>query len=141
MRALPRDVRNVHDHLLGAVQTEYLAAGTLPETTARLARSMAGRLQFLASVPQRILSGSPISRITPLLEVSLSSFRQKYPRGALKIGAGLVKGGGRAILLLAWVRSRIETTMLCPRILIMGVASADGDRAGVDIAVVDVGGG
>jgi hypothetical protein len=44
MRALPRDVRNVHDHLLGAVQTEYLAAGTLPETTARLARSMAVRL-------------------------------------------------------------------------------------------------
>jgi hypothetical protein len=30
MRALLRDVRNVHHHLFGAVHVEYLAAGTLP---------------------------------------------------------------------------------------------------------------
>jgi len=57
--------------------------------------------------------------IAPRLEISLSSIRQKHPPGALEIGAGLVEGGGRAVLLLARLRSRIETAMPLPRILIM----------------------
>jgi hypothetical protein len=51
---------------------------------------------------------------------------------------GPLEGGGGAVLLLARVRSRIETASPLPRIFIMGIAGADRDRAGVDIAVIDV---
>jgi hypothetical protein len=51
------DVRHVHQHFLGAVHVEYLAAGTLPEAVRWLARSIARRLKPLASIPQRIFSG------------------------------------------------------------------------------------
>jgi hypothetical protein len=138
MRALLRDVRNVDHRLPGTVHIEYLTAGTFLEAAARFARFPFVRRQPLPRVPQRVFPRGPISLITPRLKISRGAFRQKHQPGALKIGAGLVEGGGRAILLLARVRSRIETTMPLPRILIVGIAGADRDRASVHVPVVDV---
>jgi hypothetical protein len=50
------------------VHVEYLAAGTLPEAMRRLARSIAGRFKPLASLPQRVFSGGPISLIAQRLK-------------------------------------------------------------------------
>ena len=63
--------------------------------------------------------------IAPRLEISRSSIRQKHPQGALEVRAGLVEGGGCTILLLARVRSGIETTMPLPRILICLLYTSD----------------
>jgi hypothetical protein len=60
------------------------------------------------------------------------------PPGALEIHPGLVEGGGRAVLLFARMRSRIEAAMPLPRILITRVAGADRDRAGMHVPVIDV---
>jgi hypothetical protein len=122
----------VHQGVLKPMAIEDLAAGASHKGAGFLRR------QFLAGCPHGIFPRGPIPLIAPRLEISLGSFRQKHQPCALKIGAGLVEGGGRAILLLARFRSRIETAMPLPRILIMRVASSDRDRAGVHIAVVDV---
>jgi methyl-accepting chemotaxis protein len=52
LRPCGRDVRQVHQHFLGAVHVEYLAAGTLHKTTARLAGSIAGRLYTTADAAE-----------------------------------------------------------------------------------------
>jgi hypothetical protein len=88
-RPCGRDVRQVHQHILGAVHVEYLAAGTLHKTTARLAGSIAGRLKPLASIPQRISSRGPISLIAPRLKIGLDAFRQEHLPCSLEIGSGL----------------------------------------------------
>ena len=59
------DVRHVQEYLLGAVHVEYLAAGAFAEAVRRLARSVAGRLKPLASVPQRIFPFGPVPLIAP----------------------------------------------------------------------------
>jgi hypothetical protein len=134
MRALPRDVRDVDQVFLEAVTVEDIAAWPFQVDAAWLpGLPFVGR-RPLPRVPQRLFSRSPISLITRRLEISFSSFRQKHPPSAFEIRAGLVEGGGRAILLLARLRSRIETAMPLPRILIMGIARADRDRSGVDIS-------
>src|SRR5216684_1053541 len=113
------------------MHVEYLTAGTLAEATTRLARSIAGRPQSLASVPQRIFSRGPIPLIAPRLEISLGSVCQKYfPRG-FEIGTGLVERGSGAVLVFAWMRVWIKAAAPLPRILIMGAARADRDRSGV----------
>jgi hypothetical protein len=62
-------VGHVQEHFLGAVHIEYLAAGALHKTAARLARSIAGRLKPLAGIPQRVFSRGPISLIAPRLKI------------------------------------------------------------------------
>jgi len=138
MRALLRDVRNVDQVFLEAVTVEDVAARAFQIDAAWLPGLPFVRRQPLARVPQRIFPRGPISLIAPGLKICFGPVRQKHPPGALKIGAGLVEGGGRAILLLARLRYRIETAMPLPRILIMRVAGTDRDRAGVHIPVIDV---
>src|SRR5467141_1923075 len=99
------DVGDVDQGILEAVAIKHLAAGTAHHRAGLLRR------QPLARVPQRVFPRGTISLITPRLEISLGSFRQKHQPRALKIDAGLVEGGGCAILLLARLRSRIETAM------------------------------
>src|SRR5713226_6892841 len=132
------DVRDVDQVFLEAVTVEDVAARAFQIDAAWLPGLPLVRRQPLPRVPQGVLPRGPISLIAPGLKICFGPVRQKHPPGALKIGAGLVEGGGRAILLLARLRSRIETATPLPRILIMGIAGADRDRAGVDIAVVDV---
>ena len=107
MRALLRDVRHVHQHRLGAVHVEYLAAGAPPEAAARPARSVAGRLKPLASIPQRIFSGGPISLIAPRLKIGLGAVRHEHLPCAFEIGAGLLEGRGGVGLMFARKRTRI----------------------------------
>ena len=125
-------MRDVDQRVLEAMAIEDFAAGASHERVGLL------RGKLLASFPHGVFPRRPVPLIAPCLKIDLGSLRQKHQPGYLKIGAGLVEGGGRAILLLARLRSRIETAMPLPRILIMGIAGADRDRAGVDIAVVDV---
>ena len=56
---------------------KYLAAGALPEATARLAGLPFVRRQFLACIPQRIFSRGPISLIAPCLKIGLGALRQE----------------------------------------------------------------
>jgi hypothetical protein len=56
---------------------------------------------------------------------------------ALKIGAGLVECRGGAALMLARIRARIEAAAPFPLRAVVRVAGALGDRAGVDVAVID----
>jgi len=63
-----RYVGQMQAHFLGAVHVEYLAAGALHETTARLARRIAWRLKPLAGIPQRIFPRGPISLVSPRLK-------------------------------------------------------------------------
>src|SRR3984893_18764166 len=91
------DVRNVHQVFLEAVTVEDVAARAFQIDAARLPGLPFVRRQPFARVPQRVFARRPIPLITPLLKISLSPFRQNRPPGALKIGAGLVEGGGRAI--------------------------------------------
>src|SRR6266478_1674709 len=132
------DVGDVDQVFLEAVTVEDAAARAFQIDAARLPGLPFVRRQPFARVPQRVFPCRPIPLIAPRLKISLGSIRQKHPPGALEIGAGLIEGSGRAILLLARLRSRIETASPLPRILIMGIAGTDRDRPGVDIAVVDV---
>src|ERR1700675_4414691 len=111
------DVGDVDQGILEAVAVEGFAAGALHQRTRFLRRKP------LTGLPHRIFSRGPISLVTQGLKICFGPVRKKHPPGALEIGASLVEGGGRAILLLARLRSRIETAMPLPRILIMGIAS------------------
>src|SRR3982074_998593 len=113
------DVGDVDQGILEAVAIKHLAARTAHHRAGLLRR------QPLARVPQRVFPRGPIPLITPRLEISLGSLRQEHPPGTLEIGAGLVEGGGRAILLFARLGSRIEPATPLPRILIMRIAAAD----------------
>ena len=115
-----RDVRHVHQHCLGAVHVEYLAAGIRPESIRRLARSIAGRLQALASIPQRVFPFGPIPLIAPFLQIGLGALRQKHLARAFEIRAGIVEGRGGVGLMFAWMRARIKTAVPFPRIGVMG---------------------
>jgi hypothetical protein len=101
MRALPHDVRDVDQVFLEAVTVEDIAARAFQIDAARFARFPFVGRQPLPHVPQRVFSRSPIPLIAPRLEIRLSSPRQKHPPSALEIGAGLIEGSGRAVLLLA----------------------------------------
>jgi hypothetical protein len=133
-----RDVRHVHEYFLGAVHVEYLAAGALPESMRRHARSIAGRLKPLASIPQRIFSGGPISLIAPCLKIGLGAVRQEHQPRAPEISTGLLEGRGGVGLMFTRMRSRIETAAPFPLIGVMRIAAADRDRADMHIPVVDV---
>jgi hypothetical protein len=61
----------------------------------------------------------------------------KTPR-ALEIGAGLFEGRGGVGLMFPRMRVRIEAAALFPRIGVMGISHALGNRPGVNIAVVNV---
>ena len=79
----------------------------------------------------------PVALIAPCPKVNLGSVCQKYlPRG-FEVGTGLVERGSGAALVFARMRPGIETAMPLPRILIMGIAGTNRDRAGVDIAIVN----
>jgi hypothetical protein len=91
LRALGRArvVGHMHQHRRGAMQIEHRAAGTFHEAAARLARSMAGRLQALAGVC--IFPFGPISLIAPCLKISprcgstrTPAMRARNPRGLLR---------------------------------------------------------
>jgi len=126
-----RDVRHVHQHRLGAVHVEYLAAGTLHKTTARLAGSIAGRLKPLASIPQRIFSRGPISLIAPRLKIGLGAFRQEHLPCSLEIGSGLGEGRGGVGLMFTRMRARIEPAVPFPLIGIVRIADGLRNRTGV----------
>src|ERR1700730_14413023 len=79
------DVRNVHQVFLEAVTVEDIAARAFQIDAAWLPGLPFVRRQPLPRVPQGVLPRSPISLITPRLEISLSSFRQEHPPGRLKI--------------------------------------------------------
>src|ERR1700730_10108760 len=64
------------------------------------------RRQQFAAFPHRVFLGGPISLVAPRLKISLSALRQKHPPRGFKIGAGLLEGRGRAVLLLARFRTR-----------------------------------
>src|SRR6266852_6071109 len=102
------DVGDVGQGILEAVAIKHLAAGTAHHRAGLLRR------QPLARVPHRIFPSRPVALIAPSLKISLSSFRQKHPPCALEIGAGLVEGGGRAVLLLARIGSRVKPAMPLP---------------------------
>ena len=120
----------------GAMQIEHRAAGTFHEAAARLARSMAGRLQALAGVPQRIFPFGPISLIAPCLKISLGAVRQEHLQCVLEIRAGFFEGRGGVGLVFAWIRAWIETAAPFPRIGIVRIADALGNRADMNIAVI-----
>jgi len=63
--------------------------------------------------------------------------KRPQPR-SFEIGAGLVEGNRRATRTFPRMAAGIEAAMPLPRILVMRNASADRDRAGVHIAIVDV---
>jgi hypothetical protein len=58
--------------------------------------------------------------------------------GRARSSTRLVKGGGRAVKVLAWFTARVEATNPAPRILMVRSAGADRDRADVDVTVIDV---
>jgi len=62
----------------------------------------------------------------------------EIPPTRLRSRTGLVERGSGAALVFTRMRPGIETAMPFPRILIMGIAAADRDRAGVHIPIVDV---
>src|SRR6266581_28220 len=126
------DVGDVDQCILEAVAIKHLAAGTAHHRAGLL------RWQFLAGFPHRIFPRGPISLIAPSLKIGIGPVRQEHLPGGFKIGAGLVKRGSRSVGAIAWMATWIETAVPFPRILIMRVAGADRDRAGVHIAVVDV---
>jgi hypothetical protein len=117
---------------------EDFAARALQVVAARLAGLPLVRRKPLAGVPQRIFSRGPISLIAPFLKIRFGSLRQKHLPCGLEIGAGFVEGRGRAVLMFARMRARIEATAPLPLIGVVWIAGADRDRAGVDIAVIDV---
>jgi hypothetical protein len=133
-----RDVRHVHHHLIRAMHVEHLAAGTLHEAVARLARSIAGRFKPLASIPQRIFSGGPISLIAPCLKIGLGAVRQEHLPCGPEICAGLLQGRGGVGLMSPRMRARIETAAPFPRIGVVRISDALGNRPDVNIAVIDV---
>src|ERR1700730_16531069 len=129
---LDGDVGDVDQGILEAVAVEGFAAGALPQRTRFLRRKP------LTGLAHRIFSRGPISLVTPGLKFCFGPVRKKHPPSVLEIGAGLVEGGGRAILLLARMRPGIETATPSPRIFVMRNAAADRDRTGVHIPLVNV---
>jgi hypothetical protein len=103
------DVGDVDQVFFEAVTVEDIAARAFQIDAARLPGLPFVRRQPFARVPQRVFARRPIPLITPRLKISLGSIRQKHPPGAFEIGAGLIEGRGGAFLLLARLRSRIET--------------------------------
>jgi hypothetical protein len=69
----------MHQHRLGAVYVEYLAAGTLPDRCA-VSPVHSWRFKSLACIPQRVFSRGPVSLIAPSLKIGLGAFRQEYLR-------------------------------------------------------------
>jgi hypothetical protein len=67
-----------------------------------------------------------------------SHHRSKASPGVLKICAGLLDGRRRAVLVLARVGAGIEAASPAPWIFVEGNAGTDLDRAGVDIATINV---
>ena len=61
-----------------------------------------------------------------------------YLRRPLKIGSGLVEAGGGAAGAFAWQTAGIKAAPPFPRLGVMRVAGAFGDRADVDIAEEDM---
>ncbi len=115
---------------INTMQIEHRAAGTFHEVAARLARSMAGRLQALAGVC--IFPFGPISLIVPCLKISLGAVRQEHLPCVLEIRAGFFEGRGGVGLMRAW----IETAAPFPRIGIVRIADALGNRPDMNIAVI-----
>ena len=125
---------HMHQHRRGAMQIEHRAAGTFHEAAARRARSMAGRLQALAGVC--ISPFGPISLIAPCLKISLGAVGQEHLPCVLEIRAGFFEGCGGVRLMFGWMRGWIETAAPFPRIGIVRIADALGNRPDMNIAVI-----
>jgi hypothetical protein len=115
------------------MQIEHRAAGTFHEAAARLVRSRAGRLQALAGVC--IFTFGPISLIAPCLKISLGAVRQEHLPCA-RNRAGFFEGRSNVGLMFAWMRAWTETAAPFPRIGIVRIADALGNRPDVNIAVM-----
>jgi hypothetical protein len=97
-----------------------------------------GRLQPLAGIPQRIFPFGLISLLAPCLKIGLGALRQEHQPRALEIGAGLFEGRGSVGLMFPRMRARIEAAAPFPRMGVVRVAGALGNRADMNIAVVNV---
>jgi hypothetical protein len=75
---------------------------------------------------------------TPLLKIGVCAVRQEYSPCFLERAARLVEGRGRADGALARMAAWVEAASPAPWIFLERNADPLGDRAGVDIAIVDV---
>jgi len=107
----------------------------LHEPVARLSGPVARRLQALAGVPQRILPRGPIELIAPFPKVC--AVREEHLPRRLEFGAGLVEGRRDAALASARVGSGEAATPF-KWIGVVRVSGPDRERAGMDVAVVDL---
>jgi hypothetical protein len=96
------------------------------------------RRHSFASFPRRIFPCGPIPLIAPFLEIGLGPVRQEDLPCAFEVGAGLVEGHRRAVLMFAGMRAGIEAARPFSGGGIVRVADALGDRARADVAPIDV---
>jgi hypothetical protein len=126
------DVRYMDHGVLKSVAIERFTTGARHERVRHLRRHP------LASFPHRIFALGPIALVAPGLIVGLRPLGREYSPCCLEVRARLVKGGGRAVKVLAWFTARVEAASPTPRVLMMRNASANRDRADVDVTEIDV---
>ena len=96
------------------------------------------RRQLMSGVPHAIFPRREGLRLAPFLEVSLGPIRQKDAPRFLEAGARLVERRGRPLGMLSRMAARVEAARPAPRIFADGNADPLGDRAGLDVAIIDV---
>ena len=92
----------------------------------------------LATVEAPIFFRGPIALIPPRLIIAFGAIRSKHLPGLLDGGAGLVERVGGAAALLAGIAARIEPAQPLPGLGRARIADALGNRADVNVAVIDV---
>jgi hypothetical protein len=127
-----RYVRHMDHRVFEAVTVEGFAARTSHQRAGLL------RWKLLAGLPHSVLPSVPIAGIAPFLKIGLSPLWQERCPCALEISAGLVERRGRRAPVFAGMTARIEPAIPFPWIGTERIADAPCDRAGVDVAVIDV---
>src|SRR5258706_234650 len=125
------DVRDVDQGILEAVTIKHLAAGAAHHRAGLL------RWQLFASCPHCIFSRGPVALIAPCLKISFGSVRKKHAPCALEIDAGLGESRRRAALMFARTRARIEAAVPFPRVGVVRVSDALGNRPDMNVAVIN----
>ena len=91
-----------------------------------------------AAIEAAILFRRPCLLIAPGLKVCLGSLWQIDAPGRLELGAGLLERTGGAAALVAWIAARAEPAQPLPGLGRARIADALGNRADVNVAVIDV---
>jgi hypothetical protein len=132
MRALPRDVGNMHDRVLKPAAIESLATRARHQRTGQLRR------QPLAPFPHRIFALGPGFLIAPGLEVGFAAPGKDIPPRCFKCRAGGLETGGSPVSLVAGIAARIKAAMPLPRLGPVRDARSLNDHADADAGIVDV---